>query len=170
MEPISRRDAGKILLAGYAGLLVDGREAWGSATRNQQAQQLPAPASQPAKRSAASNATDAPRSGHDNRASGTAAPDWSDVVVVETPAPTVSYRTGWVTYEESLIAGHFVGRGWNGAGFINFYDGRLNPAEYRAPEAFRLEIDGQSLATDWKWGGLEKTDSLQMATLTRLSL
>jgi hypothetical protein len=130
MEPISRRDAGKILLAGYAGLLVDGREAWGSAARNQQ---QPAPASQPANRSAAGNASAVPRSGHENRASGTAAPDWSDVVVVDTPAPTVSYRTGWVTYEESLIAGHFVGRGWNGAGYINFYDGRIDPAEYPMP-------------------------------------
>jgi hypothetical protein len=37
MDPISRRDGGKILLAGYPGLLVDGREAWAStATRNQQ--------------------------------------------------------------------------------------------------------------------------------------
>jgi hypothetical protein len=30
MDPISRRDVGKILLARYAGLLVDGHEAWAS--------------------------------------------------------------------------------------------------------------------------------------------
>jgi hypothetical protein len=44
MDPISRRDAGKILLAGYAGLLVDGREAWAStATKNQQPNTINAP-------------------------------------------------------------------------------------------------------------------------------
>ena len=73
--------------------------------------------------------------------------------------PIISYRTGWVVYEESLTQGQFVGRGWNGAGYINFYDGRLDPAEYHVPQAFRLEIDGQALVADWKWGGLEKTPS-----------
>ena len=43
------------------------------------------------------------------------------------PEPIISYRTGWVVYEESLTQGQFVGRGWNGAGYINFYDGRLIP-------------------------------------------
>ena len=160
MERISRRDAGKILLAGYAGLLVDGREAWASAPAAKN-QQPPAPASQPPKPSATSKATAASRSDHDNRVSGSATSAWSDVVVVETPAPTISYRTGWVTYEESLIAGHFVGRGWNGAGYINFYDGRIDPAEYPMPEAFRLEVDGQSLVTDWQWRGLEKSSTAE---------
>jgi hypothetical protein len=77
--------------------------------------------------------------------------------VVEAPAPTISYRTGWITYEESLLAGHFVGCGWNGAGCINFYDGRIDPTEYPMPETFRLEMDGQSLVTDWLWRGLEKS-------------
>jgi alpha-galactosidase len=89
----------------------------------------------------------------------TAGTEWSDVLLVEQPEPTISYRTGWVVYEESLSKGQFVGRGWNGSGFVSFYDGRLNPAEYPMPEAFRLEIDGQSLDTDWKWVGLEKTSS-----------
>ncbi len=84
-------------------------------------------------------------------------PAWSDVLLVDQPEPTLSYRTGWVVYEESLTKGHFVGRGWNGSGFVSFYDGRLNPTEHAAPEAFWLEIDGQLLATDWEWAGLEKT-------------
>jgi hypothetical protein len=29
--------------------------------------------------------------------------EWSDVLLVEQPQPTLSYRTGWVVYEESLI-------------------------------------------------------------------
>ena len=81
---------------------------------------------------------------------------WSDVLLVEQPEPTISYRTGWVVYEESFTKGQFVGRGWNGSGFVSFYDGRINPAEHPMPQAFWLEIDGQLLATDWQWGGLEK--------------
>jgi hypothetical protein len=89
------------------------------------------------------------------------------------PEPMVSYRTGWVVYEESLTRGQSVGRGWNGAGYIDFYDGRLDPAEYHVPQAFRLEIDGQALTADWKWGGLEKTPADQgnsHATTHRKSL
>ena len=82
--------------------------------------------------------------------------EWSDVLFVEAPEPTISYRTGWVVYEESLTKGQFVGRGWNGAGFVNFYDGRINPLDHPAPQAFWLEMDGQLLASDWQWAGLEK--------------
>ena len=81
---------------------------------------------------------------------------WSDILLVETPEPTITYRSGWAVYEESLIKGQFVGRGWNGAGFVNYYDGRLNPAEYPAPQAFWVEIDGQMLGSDWEWGGYEQ--------------
>jgi alpha-galactosidase len=81
---------------------------------------------------------------------------WSDIILNEGLEPTVTYRTGMVVYEESLIKGQFVGRGWNGAGFINFYDGRLNPVEHPAPQAFWLETDGQLLASDWEWVSFEK--------------
>jgi alpha-galactosidase len=101
----------------------------------------------------------ATRAGKGEKPEATAGAEWSDVLLVEQPEPTISYRTGWVVYEESLTKGQFVGRGWNGAGFVNFYDGRINPAEYPMPEAFSLEIDGQLLASDWKWAGLEKTSS-----------
>ena len=86
----------------------------------------------------------------------TAGAGWSDVLLVQQPEPTISYRTGWVVYEESLTKGQFVGRGWNGAGFVSFYDGRIDPAKHPKPEAFWLEIDGQLLASDWQWVGLEK--------------
>jgi alpha-galactosidase len=85
--------------------------------------------------------------------------EWSDVLLVEKPEPTISYRTGWVVYEESLTKGQFVGRGWNGSGFVSYYEGRIVPSEHPMPEAFVLEIDGQLLATDWEWAGLEKTSA-----------
>jgi alpha-galactosidase len=87
----------------------------------------------------------------------TAKANWTDVLFVEKPEPTISYRSGWGVYEESLTKGNFVGRGWNGSGFISFYDGRVDPAQHPMPEAFELEIDGQALVTDWEWAGLEKT-------------
>jgi hypothetical protein len=82
--------------------------------------------------------------------------DWSDVYFVVEPESTVTYRTALVVYEESLIKGRFVGRGWNGAGFVNFYDARLEPSEHPTPQAFWLEMDGQLLASDWEWVSFEK--------------
>jgi len=78
------------------------------------------------------------------------------VLLVEQPEPTISYRTGWVVYEESLTKDNSWAR-VERRGFVNFYDGRLNPSDYPMPEAFSLEIDGQLLASDWKWAGLERT-------------
>ena len=42
----------------------------------------------------------------------------SDVLLVKKPEPVITYRTNGVVYEESLTYGQFVGRGWNGSGFI----------------------------------------------------
>ena len=77
--------------------------------------------------------------------------DWSDVYFVAEPEPTVTYRTALVVYEESLIKGQFVGRGWNSSGFVNFYDGRLNPSEHPTPQAFWLEMDGRSHFDDARY-------------------
>lgn len=104
---------------------------------------------------------DTPLSGNGPAAAGNAqaaanAEAWSDVLFVEQPEPTLSFRTGWTVYEESLTNGQYVGRGWNGSGYISFYDGRLNPAEHATPQAFWLEIDGQWLGSDWQWAGYEK--------------
>jgi hypothetical protein len=81
---------------------------------------------------------------------------FTDVLLVQAPEPTLTYRSALAVYEESLTRGQFVARGWNGAGFINFYDGRLAPTEFPAPQAFWLELDGQLLASDWEWAGLDK--------------
>ena len=83
--------------------------------------------------------------------------DWSDVFVSEQPHRTVSYRTALTVYEESLMRGQFVGRAWNGAGYVNAWeDVRLNPTGHPTPQAFWLEIDGQLLASHWEWVGFEK--------------
>ena len=84
---------------------------------------------------------------------------WTNVILTEVPEPTVSYRTSWAVYEESLLGGRFVSRGWNGAGFVNFYDGRIEPKELSHHHAFWLELDGQLLASDWCWGGYHVTDT-----------
>jgi alpha-galactosidase len=80
---------------------------------------------------------------------------WSDVTMIESPEPILTYRSGMVVYEESLTGGRFVGRGWNGAGLVNFYDGRVQPGNDEMTHAFRLEIDGQLLMSDWEWAGFE---------------
>ncbi len=59
-------------------------------------------------------------------------------------------------YEESLTNGRFVGRGWNGSGYVSFYDGRIKPERHPAPQAFWLEMDGQLLASDWEFVGFDK--------------
>ncbi len=81
--------------------------------------------------------------------------DYCDVHVVEGPERTISYRSGLTVYEESFIKDRFVGRCWGGVGFLNFYEGRLDPAQHFAPQSFWLEIDGQLLASDWEWGGVD---------------
>lgn len=53
---------------------------------------------------------------------------WSDVLVAGDAERTITYRAGLAVYEESSIKGQFVRRGWNAAGFVNFYDGRINPS------------------------------------------
>jgi len=80
---------------------------------------------------------------------------WSDVYLTDIPT-TITYRTALTVYEETLIKGRFVGRGWNGSGFVNYYDGRLDPNQHPTPQSFWLEIDGQLLASDWEWVGFEK--------------
>ena len=72
------------------------------------------------------------------------------------PVPTLSYRSALTVYEESFIKGRFVGRSWNGAGFLNFYQDRLDPAQHFGPQAFWVEIDGQLLNSDWEWQGWEQ--------------
>lgn len=83
--------------------------------------------------------------------SNTTSENYCDVHMVDTPERTISYRSGLTVYEESLIKGRFVGRSWGGSGFLNFYEGRLDPAQHFAPQAFWLEVDGQLLSSEWEW-------------------
>jgi alpha-galactosidase len=81
---------------------------------------------------------------------------WADVDFVAQPFPTISYRTGLTVYEESCIRGRFVGRGWNGAGYMNPDELRLAPEQHPMPQAFNVEIEGQLLASGWEWVGFEQ--------------
>ncbi len=84
---------------------------------------------------------------------------YADVYMDTKPYPTITYRTALTVYEESLINGQYVGRGWNGAGYINSINipsTRLDPTKYATPQAFWVEVDGQFLGSYWKWSGLEK--------------
>ena len=134
MTLISRRDASKILLVGSTGLVMGTKNMWaagpGQTVSSQSAGKGVKPAPPPTSRPSGRNAAvDTSKRENENPDSA-----WSDILLTDGPEPIVSYRTGWVVYEESLTKGQFVGRGWNGAGYINFYDGRLNPAEYPTPQ------------------------------------
>ncbi len=85
--------------------------------------------------------------------------NWSDVLITEGDEPVVVYRTGMVVYEESLTLGRYVGRAWNGSGYVSYYDGRMDPAVHPMPQAFWLEVDGQLLASDWEWQGAQVAET-----------
>lgn len=79
---------------------------------------------------------------------------WTDVHLETKPFQTLCFRTGMAVCEESLIRGQWVGRSWNGAGYINPWENvRLDLATHPAPQAFWLELDGQLLASHWGWAG-----------------
>lgn len=93
-----------------------------------------------------------------------------DVFVTEGENPTFAYRTGLTTYTEGLRDGIFTALGWNGAGYMALaqdgYDPTiLNPADYIAPQAFELELDGQSLMSHWAYEGLERLEGKDNLTV-----
>ena len=81
---------------------------------------------------------------------------FADVYVVEEPVPTVSYRSALCVYEEALVRGQFVPRGWNAAGFMGPEAARLDPSTHPAPHSFWLEVDGQLLGSHWIWEGVTR--------------
>lgn len=94
---------------------------------------------------------------------------FSDVFVAHDPEPvsrahktwahqTVTYRSGLVAYQESLIRGQFVGRSWNGSGYTNPESERFDPALHPAPQAFWVELDGQLLWSHWEWRDLTQSE------------
>jgi alpha-galactosidase len=87
---------------------------------------------------------------------------FSDVTIKEGDEPVISYRSASTVYEESLTRGQFLGRGWNGAGFINYYAGRTDVLHGTlGMGAFSLEIDGQELISDWELVGIEQKENSQ---------
>ena len=85
---------------------------------------------------------------------------WADAHCDSAGTPTVHYRAGLVVYTEALINGQFVGRAWNGAGFLNAGSGeQVDLKRHPTPQAFWLEIDGQLLASHWDWQGFEQTET-----------
>ena len=64
--------------------------------------------------------------------------NWADVQFQEQPFPTLCYRSALGVYEESLINGRFVGRAWNGAGYVNAWEEglRLHPSKHPHPQFF----------------------------------
>lgn len=87
---------------------------------------------------------------------------FSDVIVKQGDEPVISYRTASTVYEESLIRGQFVGRGWNGSGFVNYYAGRTDILHgLLGMSAFSLTIDGQELISEWELVGIEEKENSQ---------
>ncbi|MBE6999995.1 MAG: hypothetical protein E7428_07390 [Ruminococcaceae bacterium] len=66
--------------------------------------------------------------------------------------PVFCYRNGMTVYEEVLYKGALVSGGWNGAGYpqnvLTNCPSRLNPALFREPFAFNLDVNGQCLDYD----------------------
>ncbi len=94
---------------------------------------------------------------------------FTDVFVAHDPEPTITYRSGLVAYQESLIRGQLVGRSWNGSGYTNPEPERFDPATHPAPQAFWVELDGQLLRSHWEWGNLTQTeDASGLATVLEL--
>ena len=78
-----------------------------------------------------------------------------DVAFRTEPTPGARFRTGLTVYDEALDKGRWVGRCWQGAGFIE----RESTAAVRggwidvAMQAFGLEMDGQALHFGWDYAG-----------------
>jgi hypothetical protein len=77
-----------------------------------------------------------------------------DAFLLTEPYYSICYRSGLTVYEESLVEGKFIASGWNGSGYplsvVNLPEPlRLKPGKFANPQAFQIEIDGQSLGSHW---------------------
>jgi len=81
---------------------------------------------------------------------------FTQVAITHDPELTITYRSGLCVYQESLVRGEFIGRGWSGSGFTNPEDERIKAWHHPMPQAFWLEAGGQLLRSGWRWGGLEQ--------------
>jgi len=82
---------------------------------------------------------------------------FADLFLTEEPQPTLTYRSALVVYQESLMDGQFVGRGWIGSGATNPESERLDPTKHPSPQAFWVEVEGQLLRSHWAWGGCQQS-------------
>ena len=74
---------------------------------------------------------------------------------------SVSYRSAMTGYEEGLADGIYAALGWNGSGYSAWTRNLPGPAvlataEFAEPQAFALEVDGQSLCSHWQLAGFDK--------------
>lgn len=69
--------------------------------------------------------------------------------------PIFCYRFGMTVYEEAFDQGTLAAAGWNTAGYpqniLESYPTRLQYHSFAAPQAFDVEIDGRTLANDWRF-------------------
>ncbi|MYH61216.1 MAG: alpha-galactosidase [Caldilineaceae bacterium SB0675_bin_29] len=83
---------------------------------------------------------------------------FADIFLSNDPDPTISYRSGLASYQESLSRGQLVGRGWNGSGYTNPEPERFDTGSHPAPQAFWVEVDGQLLRSHWEWSDFSQTE------------
>ncbi len=95
-----------------------------------------------------------------------------DVYYQAGETPSFCYRSGLCVYEEALIGGALVARGFNAAGYpLNVLTNcptRLDPTHFAEPFAFELELNGVGLMHHLAFGGFEteRTDDRLHAVLT----
>ncbi len=83
---------------------------------------------------------------------------FADIFLSKDPDPTITFRSGLASYQESLSRGQLVGRGWNGSGYTNPEPERFDAASHPAPQAFWVEVDGQLLRSHWEWSDFSQTE------------
>lgn len=98
--------------------------------------------------------------------------DYFDVYYQPGEDPVFCYRSGLAVYEEGLVRGAFVSRGYNPAGYplntLTNCPTRIDPKKFDEPFAFRLEINGVCLGYDLKFVDFstEKTEKNLHAVIT----
>ena len=96
---------------------------------------------------------------------GTAVAGYAGLVFKHAGYPTVRYISGLTVHDEAFIHGRWVGRYWQGAGFVEPERllGWIEKAAHVPREtagldlaAFGLEVDGQSLHFGWELVGMDE--------------
>lgn len=86
--------------------------------------------------------------------------------------PIFCYRTGYTVYEEALVNGSLVARGWNASGYplnvLTNCPSHIDPKLFAEPFAFNLEVNGACIDYDLKFidFSTEKTDKDIHAVIT----